>query len=56
MNYTTEGDGVALTSVAHPRPVWWKRPYYWLRCLGGIKRSALVDTTITVSKSKDPKP
>lgn len=27
-----EGDGVALTSVAHPRPPWWQRPWSWLQC------------------------
>lgn len=25
-------DGVALFSLAHPRPPWWKRPWSWLRC------------------------
>lgn len=27
-----EGDGIALNSAAHPRPVWYMRPYWWLRC------------------------
>lgn len=24
-------DGVALVSVSHPTPPWWKRVWFWLR-------------------------
>lgn len=27
-----QNDGVSLTSAAHPRLPWWKRPWSWLRC------------------------
>ena len=30
-NRAAAPDGVALTSMAHPRPVWYKRPWHWLR-------------------------
>ena len=30
---TDNPDGVALASMAHPRPVWYARPYWAIRCL-----------------------
>jgi hypothetical protein len=41
-------DGVALTSVSHPRPSWWKRPWSWLLTRRDIRRSALVEAEITI--------
>lgn len=32
-------DGVALTSTAHPRPVWYKRIWFWITNLFGSRVS-----------------
>ncbi len=49
----THDDGVALTSIAHPRPVWWKRPWYWLRCQWSYVRigRSLITVKIDIQKN-----
>ena len=47
-----DDDGVALFSMAHPRPAWWKRLYWWFRCLRGIRGATLEHAEIEVKTDR----
>jgi len=45
-------DGVALYSMAHPRPVWWKRPYWALCCWLPLRNLTEAGLTQQVNKMR----
>lgn len=46
-------DGVSLQCAAHPRPVWYRRPWSWLRCQWtywcGFRRGSVEKIEITLA-------